>query len=152
MKMKSNGGFLTSQNKNMGDRIFEKMLRDSGVEAFSGTQGRIIYVLWENERLSISEICKLTSLANSTMTAMLDQMERNGLIVRERSAENRRQIIVTLTEKAKQYKQEYDEISEKMTQLTYKGFTEEEIMIYENMLGRIKTNLEEYLNKEEKNK
>ncbi len=150
--MKSMGGFLTSQNKHMGDRIFEKMLRESGVEAFSGAQGRIVYVLWENGTLSISEICKLTSLANSTMTTMLDQMEKSGIIIRERSRENRRQIMISLTDKARLYKQEYDDISERMTELTYKGFTEEEIQLYEGMLSRIKTNLEEYINQEERNK
>ena len=142
---KSEGGFLSSQNKRLGDRIFEKMIRDSDVEAFSGAQGRILYVLWENGDMSISEICKMTSLANSTMTTMLDQMEKNGLITRQRSTANRRIILVSLTEKARQYQKKYEEISEQMTQLTYTGFTEEEIQIYENMLRRIKNNLEEYL-------
>ena len=142
---KSIGGFLTSQNKHLGDRIFEKMTRDSGVEAFSGAQGRILYVLWENGVMSISEICKTTSLANSTMTAMLDQMEKNELITRRRSTANRRLILVSLTEKARQYQKKYDEICERMTRLTYEGFTEEEIQLYENMLYRIKKNLEQYL-------
>lgn len=147
---KSTGGFLASQNKHLGDRIFEKMIRDSNVEAFSGAQGRILYVLWENGVMSISEICKMTALANSTMTTMLDQMEKKGLITRQRSTANRRLILVSLTEKAEQYKKKYEEISEQMTQLTYAGFTKEEIQIYESMLRRIKNNLEKYIYGEEK--
>lgn len=147
---KSEGGFIASQNKHLGDRIFEKLIRDSHVEAFSGAQGRILYVLWENGDMSISEICRLTSLANSTMTTMLDQMEKNGLITRQRSTANRRLILISLTEKAVQYKKKYEEISEQMTRLTYAGFTEEEIRLYENMLSRIKTNLENYIYGEEK--
>ena len=146
--IKTMGGFLTSQNKHLGDRIFEKMLRDSGIDAFSGAQGRIVYVLWEKGELSISEICKQTSLANSTMTTMLDQMEKSGLIVRKRSKENRRQIIVSLTEKAKIYKKEYDDISDRMSEITYRGFTEKEIKLYEEMLLRIKNNLEEFIEQE----
>ena len=125
------------------------MLKDSGVDAFSGAQGRILYVLWENGTLSVSQICKLTSLANSTMTVMLDQMEDRGLISRTRNAKNRKQILVTLTENARMYKKEYDDISEKMNDLTYKGFSEEELSMYENMLLRIKANLEEYIEKGE---
>ncbi|MBQ9920918.1 MAG: MarR family transcriptional regulator [Clostridia bacterium] len=147
--MKSNAGFLNSQNTHLGNRIFEKMLKDSGVDAFSGAQGRILYVLWENGTLSVSQICKLTSLANSTMTVMLDQMEDRGLISRTRNAKNRKQILVTLTENARMYKKEYDDISEKMNDLTYKGFSEEELSMYENMLLRIKANLEEYIEKGE---
>lgn len=147
--MKSNAGFLNSQNTHLGNRIFEKMLKDSGVDAFSGAQGRILYVLWENGTLSVSQICKLTSLANSTMTVMLDQMEDRGLISRTRNAKNRKQILVTLTENARMYKKEYDNISDRMNDLTYKGFSEEELSMYENMLLRIKANLEEYIEKGE---
>jgi len=142
--MRRNLGFLTNQNRHLGNRIFEKMIRDSGIDAFSGAQGRILYVLWENGTLSISEICKLTSLANSTMTNMLDQMERNGTIVRLRNPENRKQILISLTEKAKGYKKEYDDLSDRMNDLTYKGFTEEELSLYESFLKRVKSNLEEY--------
>ncbi len=146
--MKSTLGFLTSQNRHLGNRIFEKMIRDSGVDAFSGAQGRILYVLWERGTLSISEICKLTSLANSTMTKMLDQMENNGLIIRERNTENRKQILISLTDKARQYRKKYDDVSEKMNDLTYRGFSDDELQIYENMLMRIKSNFEDYIKKE----
>ena len=108
--MKSNAGFLNSQNTHLGNRIFEKMLKDSGVDAFSGAQGRIMYVLWENGTLSVSQVCKLTSLANSTMTVMLDQMEVRGLINRTRNERNRKQILVSLTDTARLYKKEYDYI------------------------------------------
>ena len=148
--MKRNLGFLTNQNRHLGNRIFEKMIRDSGIDAFSGAQGRILYVLWENGTLSISEICKLTSLANSTMTNMLDQMESNGTIVRSRNPENRKQILISLTEKAKGYKKEYDDVSDRMNNLTYKGFSDEELVLYESFLKRVKSNLEEHIEQEER--
>ena len=149
--MKSNAGFLNSQNTHLGNRIFEKMLKDSGIDAFSGAQGRIMYVLWENGTLSVSQVCKLTSLANSTMTVLLDQMEVRGLINRTRNERNRKQILVSLTDTARLYKKEYDYISEKMNNLTYKGFSQEELMMYENMLIRIKKNLEDYIENGENN-
>ncbi|MBO5196832.1 MAG: MarR family transcriptional regulator [Clostridia bacterium] len=127
------------------------MLKDSGIDAFSGAQGRIMYVLWENGTLSVSQVCKLTSLANSTMTVMLDQMEVRGLINRTRNERNRKQILVSLTDTARLYKKEYDYISEKMNNLTYKGFSQEELMMYENMLIRIKKNLEDYIENGENN-
>ena len=46
---------------------------------------------------------------------------------------------------------EYDYISEKMNNLTYKGFSQEELMMYENMLIRIKKNLEDYIENGENN-
>ena len=36
-----------SRIKQAGGRLFERLLRESGVEAFNGAQGRILYVLWQ---------------------------------------------------------------------------------------------------------
>ena len=46
----SNGGFLISQVKQLSDRIFEKILKEKGVNEFNGAQGRILYILWNNNR------------------------------------------------------------------------------------------------------
>jgi DNA-binding MarR family transcriptional regulator len=140
--MKTYGGFLISQVRQLQGRAFEKMLKDSGIEAFNGAQGRILYVLWEHEKLSITEIGRLTSLAKTTLTSMLDRMEAGGLVERIPDKKNRRQIFVTITDKAKGYKQMYDQVSEGMNTVFYQDFTGEEITVFENMLRRIIKNLE----------
>ena len=45
--MKTNGGFLVTKIKQLGDRIFEKILSEKNIDAFNGAQGRILYVLWQ---------------------------------------------------------------------------------------------------------
>lgn len=124
-------------------RTFEKMLRESGVDAFNGAQGRILYVLWEHEKLTITEIGRLTSLAKTTLTSMLDRMEEGGLIERIPDKQNRRQIFISITEKAKGYREDYDRVSEKMNELFYKNFNEIEIQNFENTLRKIIKNLED---------
>ncbi len=138
---KTSGGFLISQIKQLQGRVFEKMLKESGVDAFNGAQGRILYVLWEHERLTISEIGRLTSLANTSLTSMLDRMEEGGLIVRIPDNHNRRQTFITITEQAKAYREAYDLVSEQMNTLFYQGFTESEVTAFEKMLSRIVDNL-----------
>jgi Transcriptional regulators len=140
--VKTYGGFLISQIQKLQGRAFEKMLKDSGIEAFNGAQGRILYVLWEYEKLSITEIGKLTSLAKTTLTSMLDRMEAAGLVVRIPNKKNRRQIIISITEKAKNYKEMYDQVSNQMNILFYQGLTEAEIIDFENKLRRIINNLD----------
>lgn len=140
--MKTQGGFLVSQIKQLQGRTFEKMLRESGVDAFNGAQGRILYVLWERDRLTISEIGRLTSLAKNTLTSMLDRMEAGGLVERIPDAKNRRQIHVLLTPKAKACRKAYDDVSDRMNTLFYQGFDEKEITSFEAMLKRIIRNLE----------
>ena len=51
--MVTNGGFLVTKIKQLGDRIFEKVLAEKGVDAFNGAQGRILYVLWQQDGVPI---------------------------------------------------------------------------------------------------
>ncbi len=140
--MKTKGGFLISRIKQTGTRIFDRMLADSGIDEFNGAQGRILYVLWQNDEISISSLSAQTSLANTTLTAMLDRMENSGLIVRKADPKDRRNRLIALTEKAKSLKDDYSRISQEMNELYYKGFTEEEIVLFESYLQRVLNNLE----------
>jgi len=140
--MKKQGGFLMSQIRHLSGRIWERMLKESGVDVFNGAQGRILYVLWEHGQLTISEIGKLTSLAKTTLTSMLDRMEASGLIERVPDKNNRRQIFIIITDKVKAYREKYDELSEQMNEVFYAGFSEDEIEDFEDKLRKIVKNLE----------
>ena len=140
--METKGGFLISRIKQMGTRIFDRMLTESGVDSFNGAQGRILYVLWQNDDVSISSLSAQTSLANTTLTAMLDRMENMGLIVRKPYPKDRRNRLIALTEKAKSLQDDYTKISERMNEIYYTGFTEEEIRQFESYLQRVLNNLE----------
>jgi len=142
IEAKTYGGFLTSQIRHLCGRIWEKLLKDSGVDEFNGAQGRILYVLWEHGQLTITEIGRLTSLAKTTLTSMLDRMEAGGLIQRIPDTKNRRQIFVQVTQKALEYRELYDKVSDDMNTIFYKDFAETEITEFENMLRRVLANLE----------
>lgn len=140
--METQGGFLISRIKQMGTRIFDHMLAASGIDSFNGAQGRILYVLWQNDAISISSLSAQTSLANTTLTAMLDRMESMGLIVRQADPMDRRNRLIALTDKARSLQDDYTRISQKMNEIYYDGFTETEIMQFESYLQRILNNLE----------
>lgn len=139
----SSGGFLISQVKQLSDRTFEKILKTKGIDEFNGAQGRILYILWNNNNLSIKQISKFTKLAKTTLTAMLERMELQGLIKRTISKEDKREIIVSLTDKAKELKEIYLDVSKQMEKIFYKNFTDKQIENFENTLKKIIENLEE---------
>lgn len=141
--METKGGFLISRIKQTGTRIFDRMLADSGIDEFNGAQGRILYVLWQKDEISISSLSAQTSLTNTTLTAMLDRMEKSGLIVRKPDPGDRRNRLIVLTEKAKSLQDDYTRISRRMNEIYYSGFTEEEIVQFESYLQRVLNNLEE---------
>lgn len=139
----NSGGFLISQVKQLSDRTFERILKAKGVDEFNGAQGRILYILWNNNNLSIKQISKFTKLAKTTLTAMLERMELQGLIKRTISKEDKREIIVSLTDKAKELKENYLDVSKQMEKIFYKNFTDKQIENFENTLKKIIENLEE---------
>ena len=141
-------GFLVSLIKQYGGRIFEKMLNDLGIEEFNGPQGRILYVLWEQDAISIQELSGRSGLANATLTSMLDRMEAKGLVNRTPDLHDRRKHLIALTEKARSLKNEYDEVSKRATELYYQGFADAEIALLEKNLHRILDNLRKYAEKE----
>ncbi len=138
----SNGGFLISQVKQLSDRTFERILKAKGVDEFNGAQGRILYILWNNNNISIKQISKLTKLAKTTLTAMLERMELQGLIKRTASKEDKRETIVSLTDKAKALQEDYLDVTKQMEEVFYKNFTDKQIENFENTLKKIIENLE----------
>ena len=143
MKNETQGGFLISQIKQISGRIFEKLLVNAGVEEFNGAQGRILYVLWQEDGIPIVELSRKTGLAKTTLTSMLDRVEHANLIVRVFDKSDRRQIRIVLTETARELSDEYDKVSHEMNEIYYAGFADEEIAEFENTLRRILFNLNE---------
>ena len=141
--MDTKGGFLISRIKQVGSRQFDRMLAEANIDAFNGAQGRILYVLWQGDGISISQLSSQTSLANTTLTSMLDRMEQNGLIRREPSPRDRRQQLIFLKESARSLRADFDRISQQANERYYRGFTEEEIRQFEGYLQRVLNNLEE---------
>ncbi len=140
---KTYGGFLVSQLKQIQGRIFEKLLSDANVNEFNGAQGRILYVLWQEDSVPIIELSKKTGLAKTTLTSMLDRMEETELISRNYDKADRRQIRIKLTKKSRELSDKYDEVSRKMSEIFYQGFSDFEIEQFENYLSRIINNLNE---------
>ena len=143
--MKTQGGFLITRIKQVGGRIFERILSEKNIDAFNGPQGRIHYVLWQKNGIPISELSRETGLAMTTLTSMLDRMEAANLIYRDRGDKDRRKILIFLTEEAKGLEQEYNAVTEEISSIYYKGFADEEIEQLENYLRRILKNVEEVL-------
>jgi len=140
--MKREGGFLISKIHHVAGRIFARKLEVYGIREINPAQGRIMFVLWQKDAIPISELARKTSLEKSTLTSMLDRLEKSGLVTRVRSSQDRRKVIIKRTEKDKAWQKTYVQVSQEMTELFYDGFAESEIDAFERYLRRILDNLE----------
>lgn len=137
----TNGGFLISQVKQVQGRVFDAMLQEAGIEEFNGAQGRILYILWQEDNLPIVELSRRTGLAKTTLTGMLDRMEEKGILERRFDKKDRRQVRIVLSDKARELNDKYNQVSDAMNERFYWGFTDSEIKQFEETLERILRNL-----------
>ena len=138
---KTNGGFLISKIKQIQGRVLEKLLVAHGTSEFNGAQGRILFVLWEQDCITVSALSEKTGLAKTTLTAMLDRLEKMGHIQRTNDPADRRSVKIILTSKAQGLKDKYDAVSAEMNEIFYGGFGDEEVLAFEAYLGRVLENL-----------
>lgn len=61
----------------------------------------VLMVLWEKDAIPVNDIARRLLLETNTVTPLLQRMERQGLVIRERGEQDRRQQFVSLTEKGK---------------------------------------------------
>jgi DNA-binding MarR family transcriptional regulator len=135
------GGFLIAKIHQVSRRIFAKILKRYSIDQINPAQGRILFALWNKDEIPISELAKNTQLSKSTLTSMLDRLEKAGHITRIRPKEDRRTIMIKLTEKDKNLQKAYSKVSDEMINIFYREFSHEEINEFEGYLKRILTNL-----------
>ncbi len=146
------GGFLVSKIHQLSGRVFARKLREHGVEEINPAQGRILFVLWQEDGISIQELARRTSLGKSTMTSMLDRLESAGELRRVPAEDDRRKTLIYLAEKDRTMRETYDRVSAEMTDLYYAGFRPAEIAVFERDLARVLANLERAVRLKEKGK
>src|SRR5688500_13323946 len=73
----------------------------AGQYGLTGPQLVVVKIIEPVGRLSLSELSWRIGARNSTVTGIIDRMERESLVVRRRSSEDRRVIHIELTEKGK---------------------------------------------------
>ena len=76
------------------------------------TQYIVLMVLWENDNLSVGQICNRVHLDSGTITPLLKKMESLGYLIRTRSPEDERQVLISLTEEGKGLKQKVAKVPE----------------------------------------
>ena len=138
------GGFLISKIRQITERIFDKKLKNYSID-LNAAQGRIIFSLWQNDNVPIIELARRTALGKTTLTSMLERLEKSGHIIRKvDTAGDKRQTLIALSDKIKSIESRHEAVSKEMAALFYKGLSEKEIAIFEKTLRHILSNLVDF--------
>ena len=144
MEQLREGGFLISKIKQISGRIFDKKLKSYDINDLNPAQGRIIFSLWKHDNVPISELVKQTALGKTTLSSMLDRLEKSGYIITKPDKNDKRKTLICLSEKSQAIKDRHEAVSKEMTELFYKGLSEAEIDEFEATLRHILSNLVRY--------
>ena len=68
-------------------------------DGLSEAQYGLLFGLRDHQQLSSGEVAALADLSPATATQMLEALESDGLVARERSAKDRRVVLTSLTER-----------------------------------------------------
>lgn len=143
MKTKRQGGFLIAKIHQAGGRVFARLMKARGLREINSAQGRVLFVLWGGDGIAIGDLASRTGLDKSTLTSMLDRLERKGLVRRVPAPNDRRRVLIRRTDKDRALQARYLGVSRAMTDLFYEGFSESEIDAFEATLARLLLNLED---------
>lgn len=100
----------------------------------------VIEAVGIGEPRNMSAVAKLLSVTVGTLTIAVNNLVKKGYIDRVRSKEDRRVVLVSLTEKGKKAYQHHKRFHEEMIQSLLKGLSEQEISTLVTAL----TNLREF--------
>lgn len=80
------------------------------------TQYIVMMVLWEHKSISVGDMGRRLFLDSGTLTPLLKKMERNGWLSRQRSKDDERVVIVSITDTGEALQEIVSEVPVKMAQ------------------------------------
>lgn len=93
----------------------------------TGPQGFMLGTLACNDPMKISDLSEKMALSNSTVSGIVDRLEKQGLVERSRSAQDRRVVMVKVTEQFKKCKRDKMTRIEDIIQQQMSCATQEEL-------------------------
>ena len=67
----------------------------------TGPQLYVLKVVSDSDVVSVGKIAKIVSLSQGTVTGILERLEKRQLIIRKKDAQDRRRVLVTITDPGK---------------------------------------------------
>ena len=125
----NNNSFISiiSAIRERANKIIELELKQRNMIGILPAHGNVLHNLFINDgKLLQSELVEKTGRVKSTITGIIDTLEANGYVERDKSFPDKRNTFVVLTEKGRSVQNAFYEISEKLLEKTYKDIPENE--------------------------
>lgn len=139
MDIKSSISLLSHIHSTTADFLIEK-LKEKGFPEFASSHGNILFQLSIKSEMTMGELSEKINRDKSTTTVLVRKLERDGLVCRNNDENDKRNRLISLTEKGKEFNSAINAISKELIETFYKGFSEEEKNQFFEFLKRIDNN------------
>ena len=116
---------------------FTKKMLDERRLGITPGQMIVLYTLYKKDGASITDLSKRCYLDNSTLTGLMDRLERLQLVTRVDVPGDRRAFSIFLTPQALAMREQVFEVMEKVAEIMLEGCSEQEIAAFEKVLRNI---------------
>lgn len=126
---------------NNANKLIIEELKKHDLEGLAPSHGDILIVLYQNEEgVAMNKITSSINKDKSTVTTLINKLLKMELIEKTKCKEDSRSTIIKLSKKGLKTKPIVEEISKKLLNTTYEGFSQEEKELLCSLLERVKNN------------
>ena len=133
--------------------MVQKEAKRCGIEFMGGPQGQVIRFLehreHEQELTLIKDIEQEFNITKSVASNLVKRMVQNGLVELEVSPSDKRAKFVHLTEKSRSQMKQIKSFFDRMNRSLLDGISEENLLIFEEVMGQLQANVEKIGDKNE---
>ncbi len=128
---------LISKIQEKGNRFIVDRLRENGIEGLVPSHGDILAVLYYCGTSTMKNIADRIHRTKPTVTILVDKLERQGFVRREKSPEDSRITYILLTSKGEEFRPVFEKISKDLNELLYKNLSDSEAEILDKILEKM---------------
>ncbi|MCK9470414.1 MAG: MarR family transcriptional regulator [Bacilli bacterium] len=119
-------------------QFFEReYLRKHGIEDVTPTEVKVLYIIGLSNTKSMSEIADELKVTRGTLSITIDSLVKKGYVIRTRHKQDRRVIIVYLTNKSIDVVRIYGRFYFELLKSLIKEFEREKIVVVEEILSKL---------------
>ena len=124
--------------------LVERELKDRGIKGIVPAHGAVLsFLLQQKGPVAIKAVVENAKRVKSTVTVMIDTLEKHGYVRRLACETDSRITYVALTPKGRRLRKDFEEISEALLSRFYGDMSEEDRVRLVKQLERIEANLSE---------
>lgn len=125
------------------NQIEERAIQTEGYKGVTTNDMHVMEAIGTGAAKNMSSVAKTLSVTTGTLTIAVNSLVKKGFVQRVRSEEDRRVVLVSLTEHGKKAHEHHKKFHDRMIQQIVKGLSEEEVTVLEKAVVNLNQFLKE---------